>query len=157
MSYSMMSKKAKNKVRLQAKRQRAKNSIEFREDNSAMTLGMSIKALYTDLNQQLFEGQLPSITVTYNSRLRRVLGKAFFRVDTGGVLVPTSIEIRKNHRWTPRFKRKVMTHEMCHIWAYHFHNESGHGKKFWGKMKELGYPKYHDWSDSQQWERDVYC
>ena len=55
MSYSMMSKKAKNKVRLQAKRQRAKNSIEFREDNSAMTVGMSIKALYTDLNQQLFD------------------------------------------------------------------------------------------------------
>ena len=157
MSYSMMSKKAKNEVRLQAKRQRAKNTIVFSEDNSVMTAEMSIKALYTDLNQQLFEGQLPSITVTYNSRLRSVLGKAFFRVDAGGVLVPTSIEIRQNHRWTPRFKKKVMTHEMCHIWAYHFHNESGHGKKFWGKMKELGYPKYHDWADSHPWERDVYC
>ena len=50
-----------------------------------------------------------------------------------------------------------MTHEMCHVWAYHFHNEEGHGKMFWQKMTELGYPKFHNWDDAQPWERDIYC
>lgn len=157
MSYSILSKKAKKSIMLQAKRQRAKNTLEFREDNSAIPRGMTIKSLYIELNHQLFDGLLPDIPVVYNNRLRRTLGQAYYRVDHGGVLVPTSIELRTNHRWTPRFKRKVLTHEMCHIWEYHFHNHAGHGKRFWSQMTEVGYPKFHNWDDAKQWERDVYC
>ena len=116
----------------------------------------TIKSLYIELNHQLFDGLLPDIPVVYNNRLRRTLGQAYYRVDHGGVLVPTSIELRTNHRWTPRFKRKVLTHEMCHIWEYHFHNHAGHGKRFWSQMTEVGYPKFHNWDDAKQWERDVY-
>ena len=112
MTYSIMSQKAKKSIRLQAKRQRAKNTLEFREDNTAIPIGMSIKSLYVELNHQLFSGLLPDIPVTYNNRLRRSLGKAHYRIDSGGILVPTLIELRTNHRWTPRFKRKVLTHEM---------------------------------------------
>tara|TARA_R110001592_G_scaffold191149_1_gene437291 strand:- start:42 stop:515 length:474 start_codon:yes stop_codon:yes gene_type:complete len=157
MSYSILSKKAKNKIRLQAKRQRVKNTCELREDNSEILMGTSIKMLYSELNNQLFEGLLPNIPVVYNNRLRRTLGKAYYRIDTGGVLVPTSIELRTKHKWTARFKRKVLTHEMCHVWAYHFHNEAGHGKHFWKKMTELGYPKFHSWDNAKSWEQDIYC
>ena len=157
MTYSIMSKKAKKSIRLQAKRQRAKNTLEFREDNSIIPAGMSIKSLYIELNHQLFDGLLPDIPVTYNNRLRRTLGKAYYRIDSGGIFVPTLIEIRTNHRWTPRFKRKVLTHEMCHVWEYHFHNHASHGKRFWRKMTEVGYPKFHDWDDAKSWEKDVYC
>jgi len=157
MSYSTMTKKAKNKIRLQAKRQRVKNTCELKEDTRDISSHISFKCLYTQLNNELFDGILSNIQVVGNSRLRRTYGRAFCRIDTGGILVPTKIEMRTNHRWTNRFKKKVMTHEMCHIWAYQFHNENGHGKMFWKKMTELGYPKYHDWPDAASWERDIYC
>ncbi len=157
MSFSTLTKKARKAVLAQAKRQRVRNEFELREDNREIPIGRPIKCLYTQLNTELFEGALPDITVCYNNRLRRTLGKAYYRIDAGGELVPTRIEIRTNHRWTDRFKRKVLTHEMCHIWAYYFHNEEGHGKMFWKKMTELGYPKFHDWVDSSNWERDIYC
>ena len=157
MSYTNLNSKARKSVLLNVKRQRARNLHEFSEDNRLIPLGTSFKALYTQLNDELFKGELPDIPVVGNNRLRRKLGKAFYRVDTGGVLVPTRIEMRTNHRWTDRFKKKVMIHEMCHVWAYSFHNEEGHGKMFWKKMTELGYPKFHDWSDSKAWERDIYC
>ena len=157
MSFSNLSKKARESVLLQAKRQRAKNIFEMRDDSRSIPLGTSFKALYTQLNKELFDSLLPDIPVVGNNRLRRNLGKAFYRVDSGGVFVPIKIEIKTSHRWTDRFKKKVLTHEMCHVWAYHFHNEDGHGKMFWQKMSELGYPKFHDFEDSESWERDIYC
>ena len=157
MSYTNLSKKAKSKIRLQAKRQRTKQTKELREDSRSIPRGTSFQRLYNQLNEELFSGDLPNIPVVGNNRLRRKLGKAFYRIDSGGVLVPLQIEMKLKHRWTDRFKKKVLTHEMCHIWAYHFHNEDGHGKMFWKKMEALGYPKFHDWSNSQPWERDIYC
>ena len=157
MSYTNLSKKARKSVLIQAKRQRAKNLFDFAEDNRPIPLGTTFKSLYVQLNEELFNSELPDIEVVGNNRLRRKLGKAFYRVDAGGVLVPTRIEMSTNHRWTDRFKKKVMIHEMCHVWAYRFHNEEGHGKMFWKKMTELGYPKFHNWPNSEHWERDIYC
>jgi len=157
MSYSNLTGKAKKQLLLRAKRQRAVNTMFFREDNNPIPLGTSFKSLYNELNTTLFDNLLPDIPVVGNTRLRRKLGKAFYRVDSGAELVPVRIEMQSNHRWTSRFKRKVLTHEMCHVWAYHYHNEAGHGRMFWKKMEELGYPKFHDWKDSKPWERDIYC
>lgn len=158
MSFSTLGKKEREKILLKVKRQRVKSTCDLREDNRDIPLGKTLKSLYDELNKELFEGLLPSnIQVVYNNRLRRTLGKAYYRIDSGGILVPTKIELRTKHRWTDRFKRKVLTHEMCHVWAYEFHNEEGHGKMFWQKMKELGYPKFHDWEDSKLYERDIYC
>jgi len=157
LSYSILSTKAKAKILLLAKRQRTRNTIELAEDNRLIPLGTSFQALYAQLNEELFSGALKNIPVVGNRRLRRKLGRAFYRIDSGGVLVPTKIEMMSSHRWTNRFKKKVMIHEMCHVWAYQHHNEEGHGKMFWKKMTELGYPKFHDWEDSKPWERDIYC
>ena len=157
MSFTGLSSKARKSVLLQAKRHRAKNTCFFREDIRSIEIGTSLKSLYLQLNKELFDSNLPNIPVVYNNRLRRALGKAYYRVDAGGVLVPTRIELRTNHRWTDRFKKKVLTHEMCHVWAYEFHDEDGHGKMFWEKMTELGYPKFHVWEDAKPWERDIYC
>jgi len=157
MSYSNLTGKARKQFLLLAKRQRVVNTMFLREDKDPIPFGTTFKSLYSDLNVDLFGGSLPDIPVVGNPRLRRSLGKAFYRVDTGGVLVPTRIEMKSSHRWTSRFKRKVLTHEMCHVWAYQYHNEPGHGRMFWKKMEELGYPKFHDWADSTHLERDVYC
>ena len=155
MSYQSLSKKARASILYQAKKQMYKNTVEFREDSRPVGL---IDCCYQQLNEELFDGCLPEdLTVVYNGRLRRTLGKAYYRYESGGVMMPTKIELRRGHKWTPRFLRKVLTHEMCHIWAYQEHNEDGHGKHFWKKMTELGYPKTHDWEDSKPWERDIYC
>lgn len=157
MSYSNLSKKAREALLLQAKRQVMRNTVEFREDNRpCISIGTSPQAIYHQMNAELFQNTLPDIPVSYNSRLKRVLGKAFFRRDSEGGFIATGIELRRHHRWTDRFFRKVLTHEMCHVWAFTFHNEDGHKRNFWSKMKELGYPKTHDWDDSLSWERDIY-
>ena len=155
MSYQNLSGKARAQLLLQAKRQIIKSEVEFSEDNRPV---YSLRFCYQQLNNELFDGSLPSdLPVTYNNRLRRMLGKAFYRYEYGGEMVPIRIEIQGGHRWTNRFLRKTLIHEMCHIWAYQEHNEDGHGRMFWSKMRELGYPKTHDWDDSQHYERDIYC
>ena len=149
--FSTAKKSAREAMLEQAKRQMYRNTVDFAEDNRPVS---SIKCLYDQLNFELFDGALPKIKVVMNGKLTKTLGKAFYTIDSEGSLVPTRIEIKKNHKWSPRFLRKVMTHEMCHIWAYHFHNESGHGRKFWAKMKDLGYPKTHCWDDALECEKD---
>ena len=151
--FSISKKKAREAMLDEAKRQMYRNTVIFTEDTRPVP---SVKALYHQLNQELFDGELPIIEVKMNNRLRRTLGKAYYILEEGGKFRPTKIEIKKSHRWTSRFLRKVMTHEMCHIWAYHFHNEKGHGKKFWLKMKQLGYPKTHVWQDASSFEKDVW-
>jgi len=158
MSYQGLRGKARESILKQAKRQMYRKEVELREDTRPVE---SISALYRQLNEELFDGALPAdLPVTYNYRLRRTLGQAFHRYEDNGdgpKMVPLKIEIRGKHRWTDRFLRKVMTHEMCHIWAFQECNESGHGRRFWGKMKDLGYPNTHDWDDSLKCERDIYC
>mgnify|MGYP003154800164 CR=1 FL=1 len=151
--FSIAKKKAREAMLDEAKRQMYLNTVDFAEDNRPVS---SVKSLYCQLNSELFNNELPAIEVKMNSRLRRTLGKAYYIIESGGKFRPTRIEIKKSHRWTDRFLRKVMIHEMCHIWAYHFHNEGGHGKKFWKKMKELGYPKTHNWPDASSFERDAW-
>ena len=151
--FSNARKSARQAMLDEAKRQMYRNTVVFAEDNRPVS---SVKALYNELNNELFDGTLPKIKIVMNGRLRKHLGKAFFTVNGDGSLNPTRIEIKKNHKWSSRFLRKVMIHEMCHIWAYHFHNESGHGKKFWAKMKELGYPKTHCWDDALACEKDIW-
>ena len=151
--FSNLNKKNKQLILDQVKRQIYKKQNIYAEDNRPVE---SIKLLYSQLNKELFENSLPSIEVKFNSRLRKTLGKASYIVDTSGNLVPIKIEIKKNHKWSNRFLRKVMIHEMCHVWAFHFHNEKKHGPNFWCKMKELGYPNTHHWEDALDCEKDIY-
>lgn len=151
--FSTAKKSARQAMLEEAKRQMYRNTVDFTEDIRPVS---SIKALYSQLNIELFASALPKIKVVMNSRLKKTLGKAFYTINPDGSFNPVRIEIKKGHNWSPRFLRKVMTHEMCHIWAYHFHNESGHGKKFWAKMKELGYPKTHSWDDALSFEKDTW-
>jgi len=151
---SLLRGKARQAVLDDAKRQMYRNTVEFREDTRPVT---SIRLLYKELNRELFDNELPKdLEVKMNGRLRTCLGKAYYTYGIEKSIQPLRIEIKKNHRWTSRFLRKIMTHEMCHIWAYQFHNEEKHGPKFWRKMKELGYPKTHCWDNAKAFEMDIY-
>lgn len=151
--FSTARRKARQALLEEAKRQMYRNKVVFAEDNRPVS---SVNELYNQLNYELFAGELPSIEVKMNGRLRKTLGRASYIINSDGSFYPVKIEIKKDHKWTPRFLRKVMTHEMCHIWAYKFFNEKGHGKNFWSKMIELGYPKTHIWEDALSCEIDIY-
>ena len=114
-----------------------------------------LNQMYDQLNTQLFEGKLPKIPCVWNGRLTKSLGRTKYkRKNKSAKWKVFMIDIQRGI--TDQHLHKTMVHEMCHVWAYHFHNEGGHGKKFWGKMCELGYPKTHCWDDALSCEKDIW-
>ena len=113
MSYQGMTGKAREKMLHEAKRQLFRKEVKLREDNRTIA---NIALCYYQLNHELFDGCLPEdLPVTYNNRLSRTLGKAFYKYDSNGDMIPTKIELRKKHPWTRRFLRKVLTHKNINI------------------------------------------
>ena len=152
-------------LRLAKKQMRANGTIEVYEDNRPVGTGDSdLQRLYNQLNTELFGGELPVVPVFWNDRLRRAYGKAFFtstglgqKRGTRAGCKATKIEMRPQHQWTNRFLRKVLTHEMCHVWAFTNYGEVGHGPMFWKQMRKVGYPQGHEWPGAPSHERDRYC
>ena len=110
---------------------------------------------YRRLNRELFGGELPDLPVRFASDLEGILGKAYFVVLQDGRLEPTRISLSRRHPWSARFLRKVLVHEMVHVWSYEVLGEAGHGPRFWGKLEQLGYPPWHTWPDAGPHERAV--
>lgn len=152
-------------LRLAKKQMRANGTIKCYEDTRPVgTTNADLQACYDQINQELFGGELPRIPVTWNPKLRRALGKAYYtstglgkKRGTRANCSASKIELRPKHEWTDRFLRKVLTHEMCHIWAFTEYGEVGHGSMFWKKMREVGYPQGHEWPGAASNERDRYC
>ncbi len=146
-----------------AKRQMIESGdIDVRNDTRPVP--ESLKELYDEINREDFDSQLPEIPVTWNANLTRVLGRARSVSEGKGKKRGTrkgcqavGIEIKATHAWTDRFLRKVMAHEMCHVWAFTFCGEVGHGPQFWKKMRKLGYQKGHRFPNQQKGEGDKYC
>jgi hypothetical protein len=101
-----------------------------------------VQQLYEQLNQELFEGNLPDIPCVENGRLKKTFGRchmSFLRSQKKWE--PKKIDIQKG--LSSEQLRKTIVHEMCHAWASINYGETGHGKYFWHKMKECGYPDGH--------------
>ena len=147
------------------KQMRENGTIEVYEDTRPVDRGETgLQACYDELNDELFGGGLPAVKVLWNPRLRRALGKAIYTSSGLGKKRGTRancsakrIELRPTWPWTDRFLRKVLTHEMCHVWAFTVHGEVGHGPMFWKKMRSVGYPQGHEWPGAPSYERDRYC
>ena len=131
--------------------------------NDTRPIPGTLKELYNELNDELFDGQLPDIPVYYNDTLRRSLGRASCSSDGKAGrgkrkgCRATAIEIRGGFPFTPRFLRKVMAHEMCHVWSFEEYGEVGHGPQFWKKMRGVGYTDGHRFPGQQRNETDIYC
>ena len=112
--------------------------------------------LYHDLNKEFFGHSLPTITVVWNSRLKRALVRCHYLLSYSSFkLVAFKIDIQTG--LTGESLRKTMVHEMCHVWAVNFFQEKGHGKQFWKKMAECGYPDGHRVEDGSQQDKWVFC
>jgi predicted SprT family Zn-dependent metalloprotease len=152
-------------LRLAKKQMRANGTIKCYEDTRPVGCAEpDLQICYNQLNTELFGGELPHVPVIWNTRLRRAYGKAFYtstglgkRRGTRANCSADRIEIRPQHQWTDRFLRKVLTHEMCHVWAFTEYGEVGHGPMFWKQMRKVGYPQGHEWPGAPSHERDIYC
>lgn len=150
---------------LNAAKRQMMESGEIDCRNDTRPVPGTLEELYAQINQEDFDGCLPEgLPILWNPRLRRALGKAFYSATSKGKkrghregCTPVKIEMRSGWDWTDRFMRKVLTHEMCHCWAYQEHGEVGHGKRFWKKMRSLGYMEGHRFPFQTANEADKYC
>lgn len=95
---------------------------------------------YQHLNTTLFSASLPLLPCRFNSRFSKTLGRCQFQ-RRGKKILPLKIDIQAGLQGEEL--RKTLIHEMCHVWAMINHCEADHGRWFWRKMTELGYPKGH--------------
>ena len=79
--FSGARKKARAAMLEEAKRQMFRSQVVFTEDTRPVS---SVKLLYSELNEELFEGLLPNVKVAMNGRLKRTLGKAYYIIESGG-------------------------------------------------------------------------
>ena len=101
-----------------------------------------LQELYQLLNVELFETELPELLCFENGRLRTTFGRCHMRYCKHTKRwIPEKIDIQKG--LNREQLRKTLVHEMCHVWAVINHQETGHGRYFWHKMKTCGYPDGH--------------
>lgn len=110
--------------------------------------------MYQQLNHMYFDGILPSIPVVFNSRLSSVYGRCH-AIRKKKIWHPIKIDIQYPIA-SQRMLRKVLVHEMCHAWSIIQHQERGHGKVFWKKMAQCGYPDGHQFANALASEKDKY-
>lgn len=120
---------------------------------------VNIKQIYKELNQEFFNGALPNITVKWNGKLKKAVGRAYVeykgtkvnRGKLGNLLTKTQaeipvsnveinmsslkIDISKNVNLQLRDVKAVMLHEQVHILLY--------------TKKKLG--DHHDSPEFQNW------
>lgn len=116
-----------------------------------------LNQMYDDLNLQLFDGELPKVQCVWNGRLTRSLGRTKYKRQN------------KSSKWevflidiqfglTDQHLHKTMVHEMCHVWAIHFYQDTRHSVRFWKQMNACGYPDGHTFGEdveTDKWQRIV--
>jgi len=115
---------------------------------------IDLNVMYDSLNQELFEGALPTIPCVFNHRLRRAMGRTHMcRKGRKKEWLPTKIDIKVG--LSPEHLHKTMVHELCHVWAIHVHQSTGHSTMFWQKMATCGYPDGHTFAqgiEKDKWQ-----
>lgn len=114
-----------------------------------------LNQMYDHLNAQLFEGKLPKIPCVWNGRLTKSLGRTKYkRKNAFSKWRVLMIDIQVGI--TERNLHKTMVHEMCHVWAIHFFQDTRHSRIFWKKMAACGYPDGHTFgknTEKDKWQR----
>ena len=101
-----------------------------------------LNQLYDQLNTQFFDGKLPKIPCVWNGRLTRSLGRTKYkRKNKSSKWTVFLIDIQRGI--TAQHLHKTMVHEMCHVWAIYFFQDTAHSTRFWKKMSTCGYPDGH--------------
>lgn len=106
---------------------------------------LSLEEAYFYLNQKLFQGTLPGCLITLQ-REKKSLGYFHYQVFEGknNNVGTYTDEIALNPNHFTRDDKEVLstlTHEMCHLWQFHFGTSSraGYHNREWAeKMESIG-------------------
>ena len=109
-----------------------------------------IKAMFYQLNDEHFNGEIPDIPVVWNTRMTTTAG--YCRYKRGGVLtgsysryerniepyqIDLSDKLFRNLDYDLAKVERTLIHEMVHAFLVHKHNEKGHTARFQRMMCDI--------------------
>jgi len=97
-----------------------------------------LQLTFARLNYERFNGEVPACRIAYNERFSNAAGRITYSSH------PLLIELSPKHfRKYPEALEETLLHEMIHAWCYARHRDTGHGRIFKKKMRELGITDIH--------------
>lgn len=106
---------------------------------------MNLETLFSEINQQSFEGVLDLPVLKWNRRLKTSAGRFFPGSRKWIGKYPPKIEIASyllELEDSEHSIRDTLAHEMIHYWLWSRHRPYGHNSEFYEKMKKLGVSRY---------------
>ncbi len=114
----------------------------------------ALQQLYTSLNLEYFEGELPACRIQWSRQLTRAAGNIHVRARLIKLSVPILEEAFKGDGLFPSeylvcgvtcdssdsAVREILKHEMIHLWLFEQNLPSGHTALFRAKARALGQP-----------------
>lgn len=103
-----------------------------------------IKAMFHQLNDEHFNGEIPDMPVVWNTRMTTTAGYCRYkktRSDWAGSLTPWKIDLSdklfRNEGYDLTKIRRTLIHEMVHAFLIHKYNEKGHTARFQRMMCDI--------------------
>ena len=100
----------------------------------------NIQAMFTSLNYDHFNGEIPDMPVVWNSRMTTTAGRCHYR-RMFGTLTPFKIDMSEQLFRSLDFDiskvERTLIHEMVHAFLCHKYNEKGHTARFQRMMTEI--------------------
>ena len=104
----------------------------------------NIKQMFTRLNSEHFNDEIPDIPVVWNTRMTTTAGYCRYkkaRSDWAVSLTPTKIDLSKklfrNENYDLEKIERTLIHEMVHAFLIHKYNEKGHTARFQRMMTDI--------------------
>lgn len=104
----------------------------------------NIKQMFTRLNSQHFNNEIPDIPVVWNTRMTTTAGYCRYkktRSDWAGSLTPWKIDLSdklfRNEGYDLAKIERTLIHEMVHAYLIHKYNEKGHTARFQRMMTDI--------------------
>ena len=104
----------------------------------------NIKQMFTRLNSEHFNDEIPDIPVVWNTRMTTTAGYCRYkktRSDWAVSLAPTKIDLSeklfRNENYDLEKIERTLIHEMVHAFLIHKYNEKGHTARFQRMMTDI--------------------
>jgi len=113
-----------------------------------MKSNFNLNQMYNTLNERHFNFRLPSlgdkVSVRWNNRAVRRAGQIEYvkshdswRPAIVGGHINLSAKVFAANDWDPSKVERTLIHEMCHLYCALVFNETGHGRNFQNKMRQI--------------------
>lgn len=102
----------------------------------------NIKAMFHELNETHFGGEIPDIPVVWNTRMTTTAGYCRYKKDFySGEMRPWKIDLSdklfRNEGYDHSKVERTLIHEMVHAFLVHKYNEGGHTARFQRMMTDI--------------------